>query len=449
MLGILSVILYLTRNYFLSLILFFSFLTNWFQLIPNSWMMAGTPLDKSTDIAILYIFSVLFFKGGGNIRKIISNQSIFKWNIYLIFFAFIVGIYSIFILKYPITNVVQVFRYYIFFLSFFLFYAIPVETLKKVFHFLAIITVFQAILFLLQIALNQSVLQPVFSSGEVHTTVLDSGYVRYYNLPVFLLPVLCYFYFIKRDISILRYSSLFILVATIIAPMHRSVILTTLFIISFGVILQTKKYTNTIYYLGGVGLIVFILSLVGPINDRISSAFYDLTGVFSSELSLDTINILESTLLFRIGHLLERLDYILALPERWFFGIGLISENSPIASTLPFKFGLVSENTGQVIQVDTGDLIWSPLILTLGILGTFLYLFIFMKFLLFFLKNLQGSRYAIIGFLMILSGLLLSMASNEMLMHTFRSIMLFIMVIVSKDILTGTESRNNTFTGNG
>jgi hypothetical protein len=129
---------------------------------------------------------------------------------------------------------------------------------------------------------------------------------------------------------------------------------------------------------------------------------------------------------------LERFDYLTKFQNGWLFGIGLISDNSIQAQKLPFTNGLVSEFTGQVVQIDSGDLIYSQLVLTTGIIGTILYLFIFGKFSIYFYKNLQHSEYSIIGLLTILYAFFTSMAGTEMLSYTFRVYVILISIVVFK-----------------
>lgn len=427
---IISVFLFNIKKFYASLMLFFLFATNGFQVIPVNWFMAGIPLDKGSDLAIMYILFVCI-KKFSLIKRILKLNPIYKWSLYLLAFTTITAFYSYFVLEYPLTNIIQVYRQYVFFISFVLFFVIPLPILKKVFHSLAIITIFQSFLFLLQIALGIIILLAIDGSENV-TTHLEGSYIRYYNSPALLIPTLFYFLFVyKFKNSVLFYPIIILLFLTVIGPLHRSAIMAVVAAIT---VYTVSKKGNSIY-LTGLGVLIVLGSFIDIVNERMNEAYEDITATFSSNLNLQNIDQGDNNLVFRIAHFLERYDYMIKQPFGWLFGIGLISDNSPLAKKLPFRNGLVSEVTGQVVQIDTGDLIYSPLLLTLGIVGTIVYLLIFIKFLIYFFKNFKYSDYSVIGFLTILNGIFISMAGTEMLSFTFRLTILFLSVVVYKQMI--------------
>ena len=213
--------------------------------------------------------------------------------------------------------------------------------------------------------------------------------------------------------------------------MHRSVIIAVVAVL---LVYAFFKKGRSIY-ITGIGILIVIGSFIDKVNERMSEAYMDILATFNSNLNLNMIDAQDNNVIYRVAHFLERYNYISDHYMGWLFGIGLISDNSPLASRLPFKTGLTSEITGQVVQVDTGDLSYSLLILTLGVVGTILYLFVFIRFLIYFFKNFRDSNYGIIGFLTILNVFFLSMAGTEMLSFTFRIIVLLLSVIVCKQII--------------
>lgn len=392
--------------------------------------MSGSPLDKGSDLAILYILYVSI-KKFRLIKRILKQNTIYKWCLFLVIFTTISAFYSFFVLDYPLKNIIQVYRQYLIFFSFILFFVIPLATLKKIFHSLAIITISQSFLFLIQIVTGSVILLAVSGSDNV-TTNFAGTYIRFYNSPAFLIPTLIYFLFVyKFKNNYFFLSTIIILILAVIGPLHRSGIIAVIASISIYTLL---KKGNSLY-LAGVGVVIVLSSFIEVVNKRMNEAYLDISTTLSSKLSVQSINQDDNTMLFRIAHFLERYTYMIKQPFGWLFGIGLISDNSPLAKKLPFRNGLVSEVTGQVIQIDTGDLIYSPLLLTLGIVGTILYLLVFIKFLIFFFKNFQSSKYAIIGFLIIVNGFLISMAGTAMLTSTFQLIVILLSVIVYKELL--------------
>ena len=80
------------------------------------------------------------------------------------------------------------------------------------------------------------------------------------------------------------------------------------------------------------------------------------------------------------------------------FGLGFISENNFKGN---FKIGLLNEKN-HVIQLDTGDISWALFFVRLGILGTIIYVSIYIMLMIYFYKN-KASTYGKIGFLYISS----------------------------------------------
>ena len=426
-----SIYFFLQRKYTFSILIFFLFVTNGFQIIPSEVLTLGLPLDKASDYGLLYVLIISWMRRK-YLSAIFKAFPIFRLVIYLLIFVIISALYSILILNYSTTNVVQVLRPYLFFLSFIVFASVPIKYLIDVFHKITILTIFQCSLFLLQIVVGKSLL---FSSsgGEATISVLEgAGYTRFYNAPVFHKVAFFYLLFVRKfDNPTKQILGLSILALTIVGPLHRSTIMSMVIVLSIYVLLRQGS-AKRFLYISGIGILSYIISFVDIISNRIDEAFFDIQNTFSSNLTVQSIDISANTSLFRIGHFLERFNYIIQSPEQWIFGIGLISDNASYAAKLPFQFGLVSEINNQVIQIDTGDLIWSPLILNLGIAGTILYAFIFIKFLLFFYSRIDFSKYATIGFLSILSALIISVTGTEMISHQFRIMILLIAVIVYK-----------------
>jgi hypothetical protein len=423
------------------LFLFFLFVTNGFQLIPSSLLMAGLPLDKPSDLALIFIL-VVALKKGVVFKQIGKQIPESKWCFFLVFFLVLEIFYSYLEMGYTFVNIIQVFRPYLMLLSFVVFINVDLPILQKVFHRLAIVTIIQSALFLMQIFLNTPILLAANGTDNVGINTLTNGYARFYNTPSFLLPTLFYFLFVykfrHKVVSFLVNGLLFL---TVLGPMHRSLMLTVIAsILIFILIRQRSRYR--IVYLAGLSMVMVVVSFVGVINRRISEAFTDLVSTAQSNLRLQNINVDDNTMLFRIGHFLERFEYIMSLNLGWLFGIGLISDNSPIADNLPFRNGLVSEKTQQVVQIDTGDLIWSPLFLTLGIVGTFIYTVIFIKLLKYFYSKVPETPYAIVGFLTVLMGFFTSFAGTEMLSITFRTMTILLLVLVYKACF---ESNKNSY----
>ena len=77
----------------------------------------------------------------------------------------------------------------------------------------------------------------------------------------------------------------------------------------------------------------------------------------------------DGNLSFRLAHLNERLTYVFDDIKRWPMGIGFIHEDSAAAQNLGFKIGLINPLTARAVQVDTGDIAWSVVVMKTGFIG--------------------------------------------------------------------------------
>lgn len=423
-----SIVLFVEQKFIWSLVLFVFLVTNGLQLVPFSILTYGIPLSKGTDIAIIYVLIITLLKSN-ILAYSIKNLSVFKYLVYLIVFVFVDFLISFSVLNNSFLNSFQVFRQFLILLCFVPFFVVPNEKLKKIFNFLAFISLLQSILFVSQIFTNKVLL---YSSGgdENVTTSLVGSYTRFYNLPSFLVPSLIYFLFVYRFKS--KMAFLFtnsILLSALIGPLHRSQLL-SIIVCFFIYYLFVNRKAIVGYFSFGVFIFLFSAEVL---NKRVSEAFNDINALFNAFISLKALDQTQNTLVFRIAHFLERFEYILNKPLGWLFGIGLMSDNSEMSLTLPFSIGLPSLKTGDIIKIDSSDLIYSPLILNLGIVGTCLYIFVFISFLFFFFNNFRFSNYAKIGFIVVLNSFFISFAGVEMLNQSFRVMVILLLVIVYKD----------------
>ena len=78
-----------------------------------------------------------------------------------------------------------------------------------------------------------------------------------------------------------------------------------------------------------------------------------------------------------------------------------------------FIVGLENEKTGEIVQLETSDIAWSNLIIRYGIIGTLIYLTIYISIMIFYYKH-RKVRYALSTFLYLLLLLFTSITSNQL-----------------------------------
>lgn len=111
-------------------------------------------------------------------------------------------------------------------------------------------------------------------------------------------------------------------------------------------------------FLGGV-----IFSIPG-LRERMLGVQEELKKTNSKEITV------EGNTTFRLAHFAERYEYLKKHPQYLLFGLGNVHERD-----FPeiFEIGLYDEERGRTVQLDTGDIVWSLILLRMGIVGVFLF----------------------------------------------------------------------------
>ena len=118
--------------------------------------------------------------------------------------------------------------------------------------------------------------------------------------------------------------------------------------------------------MGGAVMVVYATNTM--IEQRIDDSLKDISSTLEGRF-LGRNAASDGNLSFRIAHVNERLDYVLESVGRWPMGIAFIHEDSAAAQRLGFRNGLPNPFTGRVVQVDTGDIAWSVVIIKTGLIG--------------------------------------------------------------------------------
>ncbi|MDA3930848.1 MAG: hypothetical protein PF541_18010, partial [Prolixibacteraceae bacterium] len=340
-------------------------------------------------------------------------------------------IYSIFILHYPMGDVMSVFRIYSIYLIFIVFREIPINKLHSFFQLLMKIVLVQCTLFILQIITGGTILTGNNGSLDFVINTTSSGFNRYYNIPPFALVGLAYYMFGNVNMSKFK-QALYVGICflCLLAPLHRTQIVATILSIGLFILLKgnIKKW---FFYALLITLIIIPLASTTVLSERIDDAVADLSSIQGASNDYEVGN----TLQFRIALLYERFAYVVESPSRFITGAGLISDNSSAAARLPFVIGVFNEEMGQNSKIDTGDNLWALLILNLGIVGTVIFIYLyFVKFLSAFKRHMLQSQYAAIGFIIIVNSLITSISGTSMRAYTFVAICYFIYITMTKEL---------------
>jgi len=391
----------------LSVFFLFSLLTAGFQCIPVQWIvLPGLGIGKSYDWMLIFLGIIFCLK-----PAIFLKASLWKeFSHVKLFILVLLGLlfYSIYIQNIEPSISVRVFRNFIFIISIFFFCTLEKIEIKKVFRLIVYFTSFAAFLYCLQNFIHISLLNTVLDNYQPSTMELqvNNGIARYYNLPVYVVPVLFFLLFDDKMVrGKIRWLCMSMNGLAIVYSQHRNLLLSILVCLILYYVIRNRI---------GIGKLVFVsllsfISLIGidsMLGNRFSEGFTEMRGIFNNGLNendLMAANMADmSTSEFRFYLFYERWNYVTKDLTHSLFGIGLVTEDSRVARSLRFNVGGSTDDTGTIAQVDTSDIAWAPLLIHFGIAGTIIFLSVYFNLLKRFYKY-RNDKNMIVGFLFLIS----------------------------------------------
>ncbi|MFR1236648.1 MAG: hypothetical protein ACLSC9_10055 [Barnesiella sp.] len=371
-----------------SILCFFFFLLDGFQIIPLSWFSLGIGL-KPMDYALAYLLGIFV------ITVLTHNMPVWKDKIMpkfsYLFMAFLVAaiIVSRYFYAVPWGEILRTVRNFILLLSCFLFYRLSIPEIDRLKKIIFYITLCLSGVYILQAIIGAPILNGY--AGGAKMDVLGVTIPRYYNFPI-LLPYFIYYGLYQYNYHSNR-QKIFIsilLFLPILLSFHRNLIISIIFILVLNIYLYNKFSSKSFKY-----TLLFILILLpssGMIYDSLNSrgTINDVKAVMEGDFEAfsRTEDFAESTLLLRMSMLYERTNRMLETPLTTYMGLGLMQEATPYTmSHFDFVLGIRNEDTGEIMQVETSDIAWITLFVRFGLLGTVIYLIYYCNLFLFFWKG--------------------------------------------------------------
>jgi len=365
-----------------------------------------------TDYGLMYIAIILIYKLYTNNLKKLPQE--LKFVNYLLVFIFI----AIFVdLTYNGTSVDDIFRssrLWLFFLFVYLLPSFSKDEILVTIKWIIYITIIELFLFLLEPLFGMAFFS---DAGTIKALTIDPN-GRYALIPPYLIFVFSWIY----AGNIIKYKNIILglLFIAFVLTLTRSLILAILMVVIFSIFLvkgvSSLKRISIVVFLF---LFAFSISFYEPLAKRFDEG--------ASEFHSSRIEE-KGNMTYRLLLAGERLDFILKDVETTIFGIGYITEKHYHGH---FKIGLKNDE-GEVIQLDTGDIAWALLFIRLGLVGTFIFIALYIKLLNYFFKN-RENRYALAGFYYLFIFLLLSTAGTIITMGTFIVIPALLYKLTSKD----------------
>ena len=353
-----------------ALVILFFFITSGFQFMPLAVFQTNWGISKALDFALIFVASTFVLDLKKNVRLIQSDA--FAKNIVL-FLGFVVlaVLFSLFVYQYSLESVLRASRRYFFLLIYFNYRQLSHQELRRLFSFFRIVTIFQCVVFLIQIPLGVSLMNTGTSEGGTAQFIGQTGtWTRYYNLPVFAILYFFYSLFLKKRNRISYWLILALFTMTVIAPLHRSLIfilLVTVIMVNYSAHLKMRLSTPLLAAM----MLIPIMVMPSVVVERLESGIEELQAI--KEYGFETG---KGNLSFRLAHAYERAEFVTKSWERIVFGLGFLVDDTQQARALSFQT-VYGGKRHEVIQVSTGDIAWSMLFLHLGLVGTMLYLWLY------------------------------------------------------------------------
>ncbi|MBN8453659.1 hypothetical protein [Accumulibacter sp.] len=367
-----GVLAFVTNHKHQSLVIITLLGTGGLQLVPIHWFWSPLLLVKPYDYAFAAM-GAIFLLRAKDLRQVLTRERVARLAAVYMSFLALVLVASIGAFSYSLIQAVQSARVFFWPAFLLLFLLVDRTALQRFVKLLFPIVLTLSVLYLLQPITGKTIINP---SGEYYNPYIGSTDMkRYLSTPDFLIFFLLLAYHricscegkslgfrLGQWLAFLVFSSVQVVSLT------RSVILGT----GAALLYLSKRLVNPV-------LVVFVLSATviavavaystsTTIEQRVDDSLKDISATLDGRfLGRDAAK--DGNLSFRIAHISERLTYVLDSAKRWPIGIGFIHEDSAAAQSLGFKHGLPNLLTGRVVQVDTGDVAWSVVIIKTGLAG--------------------------------------------------------------------------------
>lgn len=362
---------YLNGKTWLAVYLLFFLMTAGFQMIPVRLMtMPSMGISKVYDWVLLFAAAIFFIR-----PQIFAALQVWKHvKLLIIYGSFLIValVYSIFVADIEVPVAVRVFRNFIFFISLFLFLPLSLRDLEKIWRLVIYTSSMAAVIYCTQPFTHIGLLNMVISD----LASMAYNPVRFYNVPVFICPVVFFLFFPPHTFKIrFRNVLLGINLLAVALTQHRNLVITVLLCFFLFLVMNKRlRLGNAIVY--GILACGILIAADDFMDKRLSKGMEDIGKVSLARQAAQFHSVALSDLStteFRKLLFMERLRYVWKDETKVFFGIGLITDDSKKAKRLRFYIG-APDDDGNISQVANIDIAWAGLLLQLGIVGTGLFL---------------------------------------------------------------------------
>ena len=405
LLAVAIILFFIKKWQYLSYFLYIGFLTDGYKITINP-ILGGL---KNMDLAIVYsliITSVLIITHHYRLRPSKISTS-FWWLCIFIISSFI---FPMIYYKISFFEVLQGGRFMLLVLCYPILVNMSMENVTKLLYLLAWFTVWMAFLDVLQIVFQHPML-PVYALHK------DSalGVIRFFNYPPFII-----FYLIVAILDPSFYGKKTKLIITlfvicILGTLARSLIFITGITILLALYFIGKQNSIIKY-----GLLICLVSL--PFLPILSERFggdtsSDISNVLTGRVELQSYEQQnDGNFTYRISWVIERVLYLVNRPlEEQFFGLGLLSDSSPLSIQMyQFIVNIKFYGSGMIQQLRSPDIAYGTMLAYYGFGGIIIYLCFLWQLFKEFYRTRHKSPFYIAAAVWILFVFMISVFSDDL-----------------------------------
>lgn len=357
--------------------------------------LGATPI-KFKDYGILLLLGCCFL---GYLR----NSSFFSIKglsgakisaLFLVFFVF-EFLYAYLTNVDTVGNILAVSRDYLYALTYFVFRKSPVEELQKGIRLIFKGVILACVFFVVQYFTHFQLVNTFISE----TNMLKGNY-RMQSTPPFIDFILLTALFYLRKMRG-RWLIIILVFGVFMISQNRTPILALFLEIGLFVLIARKTKYKIPVMIAAMVAFPFVNSLLssrsseegGTSNLNVPVLTYISQGNFQGLAS-------QSTFMFRIALIAERVDYLLSNPEELSFGVGPMHEDTA-QKHFNFRIGtanLSSDGEARICQLDSIDTVWGPLLIRYGFVGLILHVSVVIWMIFAYYKR-RGNPIMMLGFL--------------------------------------------------
>lgn len=329
--------------------------------------------------------------------------------LFLVFFVF-EFLYAYLTNVDTIGNILAVSRDYLYALTYFVFRKSPVEEFKK-----GIRLIFKGVILACILFVTQYFTHLELTNSYISETNMLSGNYRMQSTPPFIAIVLLTVLFYLRKMRG-RWMLNVLLFGVFLISQNRTPIIALFLEIGLFILFARRTKYKIPIMIAAMVAFPFVNSLLasrseqegGTNNMEVPVLTYISQGDYQG---LST----QSTFMFRIALIAERADYLLSNPEKMFFGVGPMHEDTA-QKHFNFRIGTATvddNNQYRTFQLDSIDTVWGPLLIRYGFIGLILHISIVVWMIFAFYKR-RENPIMMLGFLTYVAAIAQSFSAGGM-----------------------------------